>query len=286
MIAYLILSAPLYLFMTQFSGILSKLQAKWQHPIQYSLCLDQQTIALNPLLGQNIQLTFSKQLICQGCGKSVNKVQQGYCYPCGKRLACCDICMVKPERCHYAQGSCREPEWGQQQCFIPHWIYLANSSGIKVGITRWHQLPTRWIDQGASQAIILAQVMSRYHSGLMETLLAQHVSDKTNWRKMLKNDVPKVDLVQRKWQLLQQTFTEIKILQQQYKNIQLIENNERFDFHYPVLTYPSKVTSLNFDKTPIIQGQLLGIKGQYLILDTGVLNIRKFTGYQIKFRIF
>jgi hypothetical protein len=48
-----------------------------------------------------------------------------------------------------------------------------------------------------------------------------------------------------------------------------------------VIKYPTKVVSLNFDKTPVISGVLEGIKGQYLLLDVGVLNIRKFSSYNL-----
>ena len=55
------------------------------------------------------------------------------------------------------------------------------------------------------------------------------------------------------------------------------------DIHFPVDSYPVKIKSFNFDKNPEVSGVLHGIKGQYLLLDIGVINIRKFTGYEVAF---
>jgi len=190
---------------------------------------------------------------------------------------------MKPETCHFDQGTCREPEWAQGFCFKPHYVYLANSSGIKVGITRGTQIPTRWMDQGAIQALPIMKVSARKLSGLVEVIIAEHVSDKTNWRKMLKNDVEVLDLRAVRDQLLDACDEQLQALKAQHGDdaMQWLDE-EPIDIHYPVKVYPTKVSTFNFDKKPLVEGTLMGIKGQYLLLDTGVLNIRKFSAYEVE----
>ena len=168
-----------------------------------------------------------------------------------------------------------------------HFVYLANSSGLKVGITRGNQVPTRWIDQGATQALPIFRVSTRHQSGLVEVIFKKHVADKTDWRKMLKGNAESVDLEQRRVELMDACQLEIAALQNEYseQEIQPLTDQESVEISYPVKVFPEKVKSLNFDKTPEITGALQGIKGQYLILDSGVLNIRKFAGYQVELEV-
>ncbi|SFV86656.1 hypothetical protein MNB_SUP05-SYMBIONT-4-1001 [hydrothermal vent metagenome] len=182
---------------------------------------------------------------------------------------------MKPETCHHHLGTCREPLWGLDNCFAPHIIYLANSSGIKVGITRKNNMPNRWIDQGAVQALPIIEVDTRLKSGQIEVALKDYVADKTNWRKMLKNEVEIVDLKAKRDELLSkipQLISDVEAT---------VLNDDTLKIDYPVIKYPEKVSSLNFDKTPEITGVLKGIKGQYLLLECGVLNIRKFGSYNL-----
>ena len=190
---------------------------------------------------------------------------------------------MSPEKCHYHEGTCRDSEWGEKFCMTDHIVYLANSSGLKVGITRATQIPTRWIDQGAVQALPFMRVATRQQSGLVETLFKEFVSDRTNWRAMLKGSADFIDLKASAVDLLEMNRSRIEALQDQFgvQAIQPILEPEMVDIEYPVLEYPTKVTSMSFDKKPVIEGVLQGIKGQYLILDTGVINIRKHTSYQI-----
>jgi hypothetical protein len=191
---------------------------------------------------------------------------------------------MKPETCHYHLGTCREPEWGEMHCFIPHFVYLSNTSGLKVGITRHSQIPTRWIDQGATQALKMFQVATRQQSGFVETTFKQLIADKTNWRAMLKGDAEPLDLkaeASRLSELLKQQLDKL-IVEHGVSEIQFIDD-EVTDIRYPVLEFPKKITSHNFDKNPQVEGTLLGIKGQYLLFDTGVINVRKFTSYEVNF---
>jgi len=192
---------------------------------------------------------------------------------------------MKPETCHYEAGTCRDESWGEEFCFQPHYVYLANSSGVKVGITRHTQVPTRWIDQGAVQALPIFKVQSRYISGLVEVAFAEYVSDKTSWQRMLKNLQPSVDLMAKRDELMGLCTERLEAIQQQFgsESIEFLSDAEVVDIKYPALQYPEKVKSFNFDKTPEVSGVLQGIKGQYLLLDTGVINIRKFTGYEVEF---
>lgn len=268
------------------TGHLSKMEVELATPVAYSLPMDEERVALNDLLGQRISLSYGGDIHCCYCGrKSKKSFNQGFCYPCFQKLARCDSCIVSPEKCHYEQGTCREPEWGEEFCLAEHVVYLANSSGVKVGITRATQLPTRWIDQGAVQALPIMRVATRLQSGLVEDALRQHVADKTNWRTMLKGNIDAVDLPARRDQLFDLCRAQLDALQQRFglQAIQPVHDAPCVNIEYPVLEYPTKLTSQNFDKTPLVEGTLMGIKGQYLILDTGVINIRKFTAYQVSF---
>ncbi len=266
-------------------GNLRKMKAELGSPVQYQVPLTDQLVALNPLIGQSIKLVYTGNIACVHCNRSIKKsFNQGYCYPCFTSLAQCDMCIMKPETCHYDAGTCREPSWGEEFCFQPHYVYLANSSGVKVGITRQTQIPTRWIDQGAIQALPILKVQSRYISGLVEVVIAQHVSDKTSWQRMLKNLVETVDLKAKRDELLLVCESEIADIIKRFGDgaIEFLPNAEVVDISFPVENYPLKVKSFNFDKVPEVSGVLQGIKGQYLLFDTGVINIRKFSGYEVE----
>ena len=269
------------------SGNIQKLTTSLEDTVQYHLPIGDDRVALNPLVGNHLSLSFLGEINCIACGRKTNKsFSQGFCYPCFKSLAQCDSCIVKPEQCHYFDGTCREPGWGEAHCLKDHYVYLANSSGIKVGITRDTQIPTRWMDQGATQALPIYRVKNRLISGLVEVALKQHVADKTHWQRMLKGEPESVDLVTKRDELFDTCTRELATIVQQHSEDALtpLTNEDEISIAYPVLEYPDKVKSLNFDKTPQITGTLRGIKGQYLILDSGVLNIRKFSGYKVRFK--
>ena len=265
-------------------GALSKMSTRLAQPVQYSLRLGDQDLDLNALLGQGVRLEYLGAIHCSHCGRKTKKsFSQGYCYPCFSKLAQCDTCIMSPERCHYAAGTCREPAWGEQFCMTDHVVYLANSSGAKVGITRATQVPTRWIDQGATQALPIMRVATRQQSGLVEDVLRSQVTDRTNWRAMLKGEAAPLDLAQLAGEIFEACHDGITTLQERFglQAIQPLSDLAVVDIAYPVLAYPAKVASFDLEKTPVVEGTLQGIKGQYLIFDTGVINIRKFTAYQL-----
>lgn len=265
-------------------GALQKMRTELSNTVNYFLPVGEQEVAMNELIGKPIVLTYQGAINCTHCGRKTNKsFNQGFCYPCFKSLPQCDQCIVKPELCHFHEGTCRDETWGEQFCFKDHYVYLANSSGVKVGITRGTQIPTRWMDQGAVQALPILKVSTRLQSGKVERLLGEHVADKTNWRKMLKNEVDDLTLSETRDLLFDKCKDGLTALESEFglQAIQRLPDAEQIEINYPVLNYPLKVTSFNFDKTPEVSGVLQGIKGQYLILDTGVINMRKFTAYQV-----
>lgn len=270
----------------QASGQLEKMRVSLSDDgrAEYFFRLDDQALPMNDWLGKEIKLHFTGQIFCVHCGEATNKsFNQGYCFKCFNTLAQCDRCIMSPELCHFSAGTCREPEWGQQFCQTDHLVYLANASGLKVGITRASQLPTRWIDQGAVQARIIYRTASRHLSGLVEAAAKAFVADRTQWQVMLKNQRPDLDLNQAASALQMQLQEQVTELQQRFgiHTLQAVTDTQDTLIHYPVTQYPDKVRALNADKTPAIAGRLQGIKGQYLLLDAGVINIRKYTGYQL-----
>lgn len=273
-----------------FSGNLRKMKTELrgsQNLASYTLNLNGELVDLNSLVGNKISLEFEGSINCVSCGISIKKTyNSGYCYKCFSRLPECDICIVKPELCHFSNGTCRDSVWGEKNCFMPHYIYIANSSGIKVGITRETQIPIRWIDQGAIQAVPIIKVSNRLQSGLIEKLISSSLNDKTNWRKMLKNEVDIEDLEIARDNVFDQFGYELDDFEQSFgeSEMEFLEQETVTEISYPVIKYPTTVKSMSFDKTPLIEGELWGIKGQYLILDTGVINIRKHSGYNIKIK--
>lgn len=264
-------------------GTLRKMKNELGSVVTYELRVGDEMLPLNERLGSRISLRHTGTILCSSCGKRTKKsYSQGHCFPCMKRLASCDMCIVKPETCHYALGTCREPEWGERNCMTTHVVYLANTSSLKIGITRASQVPTRWMDQGATQALPIAEVSSRHVSGLVETAIARTVADKTNWRAMLRGDGEPLELKAAASRALETIESELAEIRSQHGDdaVRFVDA-EPVSIQYPVETYAKKIQSHNFDKDPLVEGVLQGIKGQYLLLDTGVLNVRKFTGYEV-----
>lgn len=258
------------------SGNLSKMSTILDDEIQYFLNLSEK-VNMNELIGKPIRLEWNGVINCCSCSKVTKKsFGQGFCYNCFISAPESAECILRPELCRAHLGEGRDPEWEEKHHNQPHIVYLAASSAVKVGITRAQQVPTRWIDQGASSAIRLAEVPNRYEAGCIEVALKDFFTDKTSWQKMLKNEVDiEIDLVEEKWGLEEHLPNDILDY--------FSENDEIIELNYPVLEYPEKVKSRSFEKTPIIEGILKGIKGQYLIFEGGeVLNIRSHTSYFIE----
>lgn len=260
--------------------------------VEYKFRLDRSEIDPPLAVGQPIEIEWTGNIYCTSCGvKTPKSYSQGHCFKCFKTKAECDLCIMKPETCHHHLGTCREETFAQNVCFQPHIVYLANSSALKVGITRVNHMPSRWLDQGATQALPILKVGSRRLSGQLEILFGTQVADKTDWRKLLKGEAEPLNLIEQRDELLADFAPKIQNIREEFgqnlefnESVEILEQEQPRQFIYPVLQYPEKIKSLNLDKTPKIKGTLQGIKGQYLILDIGVINIRKYTGYELILR--
>ncbi len=243
---------------------------------RYVLRLGTEDIDMNALLGKTVAFNYLDTIHCIRCGRVTGKsFAQGYCYPCFTTAPETSECVLRPELCRAHEGISRDMAWSEEHCLKDHIVYLAISSGLKVGVTRESQIPTRWIDQGAWKAIPLARTPNRYLAGCIEVALKAHMSDKTNWRHML------TDKVERGIDLMEEKRRASGLLEGELASY-IVPDDRITEINYPVLAYPSKVRSLGFDRTRFVEAVLTGIKGQYLIFEDGsVLNIRKHSGYLV-----
>jgi len=261
-------------------GTIVKMKNQLKDPVQYILPIGEDKVSMNALIGKYIIFKWEGQINCIACGRNTNKsFAQGFCYPCFISAPETSECILRPHLCKAHKGIARDMAWAENHCLQDHFVYLAISSGVKVGVTRSEQVPTRWMDQGAWQAIKLAITPNRYIAGLIELYLKEYISDRTQWQRMLKNQlVEGVNLLDKKKEMLDHLSDELH----KYE----CNNNEITEIIYPVEEYPEKVKSISFDKFDAIEGRLWGIKGQYLIFDDGtVLNIRKHNGYKISLEV-
>lgn len=264
-------------------GGLRKLHVRPGEPAQYSLPVGETTLELNAQLGRRLSVRSLGEIRCINCGRRTRRsYAQGHCFPCSRRLARCDLCIVKPELCHFHEGTCREPAWGVAHCMRPHVVYLANASGLKVGITRETELPTRWLDQGAAQALPIFRTATRHQAGRVEALLREHVSDRTDWRRMLRGEPRSRDLPAERDALMAACGDELAALEAELGEGALASVTAHpVTLRYPVRRYPDRVRARSLEGESPVEGVLEGVKGQYLLLDCGVLNIRRFSGYQV-----
>jgi hypothetical protein len=259
-----------------YEGVLTKMQTEFSNPIQYYLVFENSFLSLNQLLGKEMEIVHQGYQ-CLECGKKKKIFRQGFCYDCFMGSASAGDWIMKPElSTAHLDIEDRDLEYEKKVQLQPHIVYLALSSEVKVGVTRKTQVPTRWIDQGAVQAIPIVEVPNRYLAGITEVALKSLYADKTNWQKMLKGDIPEVDIVKERKGLQYVIPNEVK----EYYDV---DKNELYELHYPVLQYPKKISSLNLDKSPSFSGKLTGIKGQYLLFEDGtVFNVRTYEGYVVK----
>ena len=261
-------------------GNLRKMQTELASPIQYTLNLGDHEVDMTALVGSNLKIIFNGQINCVNCGRKTNKsFAQGFCFPCFRDSPNNAECIIRPELCRAHLGEGRDPEWEERNHNQPHVVYLAISSGIKVGVTRETQVPYRWIDQGASRAVKIAVTENRYQAGMMEVALKKFASDKTPWQRMLKNEIASdIDIVETKDLLIDKLDEEFMEL--------VSDDDEVVELKYPAIRFPKKVKSHNLDKEPELKGKLEAIKGQYLLFEGGiVINIRKFGGYFVDLEI-
>ena len=262
-----------------YEGVLAKMQTEMGAPIQYYIVFENSFLNVNQFLNKNFSIQFVGYQ-CLNCNKKKKIFRQGFCYDCFYSSPAVGDWIMKPELSTAHLGIAdRDLVYEQKVQLQPHIVYLALSSEVKVGVTRKTQVPTRWIDQGANQAISIVEVPNRYLAGITEVALKKHYADKTNWRKMLTNTIEPVDLVAERLKLEHLIPSEV---QEYFYN----QNNDLYEMNYPVLQYPAKVNSLNLDKTPQFEGKLTGVKGQYLLFDDGtVFNVRGSEGYVVSITV-
>lgn len=250
-----------------YQGVLKKMMTENGDTIQYYLDMGTDFLNMNQLINKEFTISFVKHE-CLHCHLDKQIYRQGFCKSCFFDIPQAADWIMRPElsKAHLDIED-RDLAYEKKVQLQPHIVYLANSSNVKVGVTRKQQVPTRWIDQGAHEAIEIVEVPNRYLAGITEVALKEHVADKTNWRKMLKNDVEDENLVEWREKLKQYIPDEAKGY--------FIESNSETNLNFPVTKYPEKPKSLNLGKTPTYKGTLVGIKGQYLIFeDETVFNVR------------
>jgi len=261
-----------------YKGVLTKMQTEFLEPIQYYLVFENDFIHMNQLLGKTLNIKLVGEQ-CLSCGLNKPIYRQGFCRDCFFDKPIAGDWIVRPElsTAHLGKED-RDLEYEKSAQLQPHIVYLANSSNVKVGVTRKSQVPTRWIDQGAHEALEIVEVPNRYLAGITEVALKDYVADKTNWRKMLKNDIEDVDLLQ--WRSNLQIYIPEEV--KEY----FIENNSETHLNFPVQQYPEKPNSLNLKKIEFYSGKLVGVKGQYLIFeDNTVFNVRANEGLVVEINI-
>lgn len=258
-----------------YQGVLKKMQTEFAHPIQYYLVFNNDFINVNQLLNKTVSLEFVGYE-CLNCSSKEPIYRQGFCKTCFFESPKVADWIMKPElSTAHLDKEDRNLAYEKEMQLQPHIVYLANSSNVKVGVTRKRQVPTRWIDQGAHEAIEIVEVPNRYLAGITEVALKNYVADKTNWRTMLKNDLKEENLIE--WRDKLKTY-----LPEEVKGY-FIDSNKETEIDFPVLQYPEKPKSLNFSKTKQYQGVLKGVKGQYLIFeDDTVCNIRANEGHVVE----
>lgn len=252
-------------------------------PVRYALPFADASGTMNELLGKQLEIAFLDRITCRACTRVSRKSYGGgYCYDCFKTLARCDLCIVSPDRCHFAAGTCREPEWAESFCMRPHIVYLANSAGLKVGITRATNLPGRWLDQGATQATAILETSTREQAGWAERVLARYVGDRTDWRALVSRAPQSMDLASEAERLKAQAANPIQEVFDRFPGgLEWIKSLQVVQFCYPVerLAPPTRLT---LSAEPSIGGYLLGIRGQYLLFDRGVFNVARHTSYHVR----
>lgn len=258
----------------QFQGVIKKMATWHGNPIKYYLNLSNELVSVNDLLGKEIEIEHIGYE-CLSCSAPKKIFRQGFCYDCFTNAPEAGEWIMHPElsKAHLDIED-RDLEYEKRIQLQPHILYFAVASDLKIGVTRKTQVPTRWIDQGASFAMPILEVPNRYLAGIAEVALKSYYTDKTNWRKMLQNDILNVDLAAAKQQVKHLLPDEVL----PYFND---SSNELFSFEYPLMQPVDKIVSINLEKTPKIKGRLIGIKAQYLLFDEGVWNLRANEGYKI-----
>lgn len=264
--------------MLNVSGQLRKMTHEENDPIQYFLSLDEKPVPITPEVGKTLTVRYLGKITCVECGRPIKKTyNEGYCFPCFRDLPENASCAIRPEECRHEFGNEKDKEFFREYCNIDHFVYLSLTSCVKVGVTRHFNIPSRWIDQGAEQGLIIARTPQRVLAGRIEVALANHMPDKTNWRKMILGENAGMDLLAYREKAQDWIPKELS---------GYALNDEQVHYlSYPIQSVPKKISSYNLDKEEEFTDRLTGIKGQYLIFQNKVINLRKYAGYHLEFSV-
>lgn len=264
----------------RFEGPLRKMSTVYGKNIRYSLRIGEDLLFMNQLLGRQIRMHFKGNHTCF-CGQLVPEVyRQNFCRECFFTKPEASPTIMKPElsKAHLGIEE-RDLEFEKRLQLQPHYVYLAKTDRIKVGVTRCTQMPYRWMDQGAKSAAILLEVPNRYLAGEAEVALKDHFVDKTSWQAMLK-DIPTDE------DLMEALDRAAEVLPESLKSY-LYQNPNEWHFSYPIQHQIDKVKSISFkNEGDLLEGELWGIRGQYLITSSGVFNVRSHSGHMVELEVF
>lgn len=262
----------------RFTGQISKMSSVYGSPIQYYLNLSGDLLHMNQLFEKNLSIRHAGYS-CVVCGKDEKIYRMGFCKKCFFESPYASETILRPELSQAHLGIQERDLAVEQEIQLqPHIVYLAYTGDVKVGVTRENQVPTRWIDQGATFAIAIARTTNRYEAGVIEVEFKKHLADKTNWRKMLQDDrESEVDLLEFRSQIAH-------LFPQESKQFALEEKEVwKLDFPYEA---PEKIQSFTLDAKPEFEGILKGIKGQYLCFEGGhFINVRAHEGYVVELSV-
>jgi len=268
-------------YIVKFIGNIKKMISQHSDPVNYQIPIGNDILPISDYIGKKIKIRFNDVINCVLCNREIKKsFFQGHCYPCFIDSPQTSECILRPELCRAHKGESRDMEWSKKHCLQEHVVYLSLTAGAKVGVTREAQIPTRWIDQGAVKAIQFARTSNRFEAGMIEMELKEHLSDRTAWQRMLKNEIDlSVNLLNLKQKLRNN-------ISDNYKHF-VIDDDFIVILNYPHLKYPTKIKSIDLLKINSIEGRLIAIKGQYLLFEENMaFNIRKHTGFDVQITIF
>ena len=259
-------------------GINRELTHSVATPIEYRWRLGDEEQRVNDWLGRRVKISYCGEKRCIACGRRVRKLyQSGYCFPCATTLAETDLCIVRPHECHFHLGTCRDEQFAAAQCMIPHIVYLGVSSQAKVGLTRKNRQFIRWIDQGAVRAMALAEVPTRRAAGELEVEIARDLPDRTDWRKLVRGETTDVDLPR----LGVEVAEKLPDVWRAY----VIAERTVHEFAYPMLPgVVPKARSLSLEDGAVA-GEVVGVRGQYLLFADGALHVRKHAGLLLEIEV-
>lgn len=267
-------------------GNLRKMRTELKSPVNYYLQLFEvldfkEEILLNDFLGKDIEMRFTGGIHCVVTGEKITKVYgEGMSYKAFMESPQASESIVHPElsQAHLGIGL-RDLDWEIEHHVKPHTVYLARTSGTKVGVTRSIQKYHRWMDQGATEALVFAETPYRQAAGLIEVALKPKISDKTNFRQLITNTVSDTrDLKDLALELKQFVPADLREF--------VVEPGEIQHINYPVMQYPLKANTIKLEKVKEVKAKLLGIRGQYLLFDGNrALNLRAHSGYEVQLKL-